>query len=75
LQIIKGVIYEQKEKEEAITREEFGKNLKGVFSVDTKWMGEMMFKTKIKDLLLSLWSLSWSLLGSMDDLYEILIFI
>jgi hypothetical protein len=66
--LLKGVIYEQKEKEEATTREEFGKNLKGAFSVDTKWMVEMMFKTKIKDLILSLWSLSWSLLGSMDDL-------
>jgi hypothetical protein len=35
-------------------REEFSKNLRGAFSVDTKWMGKMMFKTKIKDLLLSL---------------------
>jgi hypothetical protein len=66
--LLKGVIYEQKEKEETTTREEFGKNLKGAFTIDTKWMGEMMFKTKIKDLLSSLWSLSWSLLGSMDDL-------
>jgi hypothetical protein len=54
LQVIKRCNIGTKEKEEATRREEFGKNLKGAFSVDTKWMGEMMFKTKIKDLFLSL---------------------
>ncbi len=52
--LLKVVIQEQKEKEKATTKEEFKKNLKGVFTIDTKCMGEMMFKTKIKDLLLSL---------------------
>jgi hypothetical protein len=58
LQIIKRCNIGTNRKREATTREEIGNNLKGAFNVDTKWMGEMMFKSKIKDLFWSLWSLS-----------------